>query len=261
MHRILWNGQSAMNANQIKLDIISNNIANMSTNGYKRVEVNFKDSLKESLEGRGYPSTNKGSFTGTGVIAGETSREHYQGALLETGISTDLGIDGLGMFKVTDAYGKEFYTRDGSFIIDINGDIVDSNGNKLDIEYTQEYLNLKNQGFDTLDSKNFIVDSEGKIFRKYDGRLINVGKVPLYSANGSDPYISVGKNLFIPKENVQINKINDTSIYQGKLEASNVDIGQEFSDMIITQRAFQLGSKSITTADEMWSMVNNMRSK
>ena len=109
MHRILWNGQSAMNANQIKLDIISNNIANMNTNGYKRVEVNFKESLKESLEGRGYPSANKGAFTGTGVIADRSSREHYQGALLETGVPTDFGIDGLGMFKVIDAYGREFY--------------------------------------------------------------------------------------------------------------------------------------------------------
>ena len=69
------------------------------------------------------------------------------------------------------------------------------------------------------------------------------------------------ENSIIPKGNTAVNKVDDTIIYQGRLETSNVDIGQEFSDMIITQRAFQLGSKSITTADEMWSMVNNMRSK
>lgn len=261
MYRILWNGQSAMNANQIRLDAISNNIANMSTTGYKRVDVNFKESLKESLERRGYPSEGKDAFTGTGVIAGPLQKEHYQGVLLRTDITTDFALDGAGMFKIIDSNGSEFYTRDGSFMTDVNGDIVDSAGNKLEVEYTQEYLNLKNSGEVSLKGGKFLVDKEGNIDIKHKEGFVRVGKIPLYETTGSDSYVSVGANRFLPADGAVMRRSSGTSIYQGALEASNVDVGQEFSDMILTQRAFQLGSKSITTADEMWSMVNNMRSK
>lgn len=261
MYRILWNGQSAMNANQVRLDAISNNIANMNTTGYKRVDVNFKDSYKESLERKGYPSEGKDAYTGTGVLAGDLQKEHYQGALLRTDITTDFALDGVGMFKIIDSNGNEFYTRDGSFMTDVNGDIVDSAGNKLEIEYTQEYLNLKNRGELSLKGGQFLVDKEGNIEIKHKDKFVKVGKIPLYETTGSDSYISVGQNRFLPAEGATMTRSNNTAIYQGALEGSNVDIGQEFSEMILTQRAFQLGSKSITTADEMWGMVNNLRSK
>lgn len=261
MYGILWNGQSAMNANQTRLDAISNNIANMSTTGYKRVDVDFKDSLKESVDRRGYPTTEEGGYTGTGVIASGLSKQFYQGVLIDTGMTTDLGLEGRSMFKVINSDGQEMYTRAGSFMVDVNGDMVDSMGNMVEIEYTDEYLDLKRQGKASLRGGDFIVDKNGEITLKTTDGHKMIGKIPLYAAEGSDPYVSVGQNMFLPKEGVQMNRTADTQIHQGLLEGSNVDVGQEFSDMIMTQRAFQLGSKSITTADEMWGMVNNLRSK
>ena len=83
----------------------------------------------------------------------------------------------------------------------------------------------------------------------------------VYSAIGDRAFISVGENLFTPAPGVEVQRVNDFDIYQGVLEGSNVDIATEFSDMILTQRAFQLSSRGITTADEMWGMINNMRSR
>ncbi|MGL4655916.1 MAG: flagellar hook-basal body complex protein [Sarcina sp.] len=261
MYRILWNGQSAMNANQTKLDAISNNIVNVATPGYKKVDVEFKDSLKESLDRKGYPTNVNGGYTGTGVRAAALTKQFYQGSLLDTGLKTDFGLDGRSMFKVINSDGQELYTRNGSFMVDVNGDIVDSMGNMLEIEYEPEYLNLKRQGKASLKGGNFIVDKNGDIGLKIGEEFKVIGKIPLYAAEGSDPYISVGESMFLPKPDAQMQRTKDTQIHQGLLEGSNVDIGQEFSDMIMTQRAFQLGSKSIQTADEMWGMVNNMRSK
>lgn len=261
MYRILWNGQSAMNANQKRLDAISNNIANMTTTGYKRVDVDFKDSLKESLDRKGYPITENGGYTGTGVVANTLSKQFYQGALMDTGITTDFALEGRGMFKLIDSTGQEVYTKAGSFMVDVNGNIVDSAGNMLEIEYTRDYLDKKASGELSLKGGNFKVAKDGTISIKADDKFMDIGKIPLYAAEGSDPYISVGANKLLPKQGARMNRVNDTAMHQGFLEASNVNVGEEFSDMIMTQRAFQLGSKSIQTADEMWGMVNNMRSR
>ena len=261
MNGILWNGQSAMNANQIRLDAISNNIANMATVGYKRVDVSFKDSFKESLERAGTPVTENGGYTGTGVIAGGLSKEFYQGVLMETGLSTDIGLEGRGMFKVISTGGQVAYTKAGSFMVDVNGEIVNSEGDFLEVDYNQEFLNMKENGEISLRGGSFTVAKDGIITVKNGEEFMEVGKIPLYAAEGSDPYISIGANKFLPREGSVMDVVDDTVMHQGLLEASNVDIGTEFSEMIVTQRAFQLGSKSIQTADEMWGMVNNLRGR
>lgn len=254
MYRILWNGQSAMNANQNRLDIISNNIANMSTNGYKKIDVSFKDLMTESLERKGYPTNNKGAFTGTGIKSTEIGRDKSQSILLSTGMSTDFGLDGEGMFKVVDGNGDIFYTRDGSFQVDVNGNIVNSRGNKLFVEYKAGFEGTK------FDPRNMSVDQQGNIFmRGNDGKTIEIARIPLYSAVGDEAFSAAGTNLFKAAEGVNVYEVFDTSIYQGTVEGSNVDVGEEFADMIMTQRAFQLGSKSVNIADEMWGMVNDLR--
>lgn len=254
MYRILWNGQSAMNANQNRLDIISNNIANMSTNGYKKIDVSFKDLMTESLERKGYPTNNKDAFTGTGVKSTEIGRDKSQSILLSTGMSTDFGLDGEGMFKVIDGNGDIFYTRDGSFQVDISGNIVNSRGDKLFVEYKAGYEGTK------FDARNIIIDQQGNIsMRTSDGKAIEIARIPLYSAVGDEAFSSVGTNLFKAAEGVNVYEVFNTSIYQGTVEGSNVDVGEEFADMIMTQRAFQLGSKSVNIADEMWGMVNDLK--
>lgn len=254
MNRILWNGQSAMNANQQRLDIISNNIANMSTNGYKKIDVSFKDLMIESLEKKGYPTNNKGAFTGTGVKSTEIGRDRGQSVLLSTGATTDFGVDGEGMFKVTDENGDMFYTRDGSFKVDVSGNIVNSKGNKLYIEYKPGFEGVK------FNEKNMFVDKSGNIsMMDDDGKATNIATIPLFSAVGDEAFLAAGNNLFKAADGVDVYRVYNTDIYQGTVEGSNVDVGEEFADMIMTQRAFQLGSKSINIADEMWGMVNDLR--
>lgn len=256
MLRTLWTSKSAMNANQERLDSISNNIANSGTMGYKKTEVGFQDLLTESLDRKGYAINDKESYIGTGMKAGEWYRDNSQGGLIETLRSTDIAIDGSGYFRVVSPNGDSAYTRDGAFAVDGLGRLVDTTGNKLHLEYTNGFTE-DNVEF-TKD--NFLIDSEGSVYINKDNNFLKVAEVPLYTAVGDRAFLSVGDNLFKPGEGTEVFRTRDADFFQGFMEGSNVDIGEEFADMIITQRGFELSSKGITTADEMWGMINNLRS-
>lgn len=255
MFRILWNGKSAMNANQEKLDAISNNLANSGTAGYKKVDVQFKDLLTETLDRQGYPNSDKGAYTGTGVRTTGWVRDYKQGPLTETGISTDFAIDGEGFFKIKTNDGQDAYVRAGNFEVDVNGDLVDASGNKLQLEFMDGYSenNVK------FNKNSFAVNTNGEVFVNSNGKNVKVAELPIYNAVGSTGFISKGENLYVPSDGATVYRQTDVSVRQGFLENANIDMAQEFTDMITTQRAFQLGSKAITTADEMWSMVNQLR--
>ncbi|MBK1812900.1 flagellar basal body rod protein FlgG [Clostridium sp. YIM B02505] len=259
MFRVLWNGKSAMLANQEKLDSISNNLANVGTTGYKRVDVAFKDLMQESLDRQGYSVNDKSSYTGTGVRASSWVRDNTQGQLQETKKSSNLALDGEGYFRVKQADGSVAYTRDGSFKVDSNGNLVDAKGNFLDVEYAAGYDKDNISLQDKISSDNFTVDKQGNITLKESNKI--VGQVPVYTAIGNDAFTSIGESLYVPKNGAQIVKSNDVDVLQGYVENANVDMGKEFADMIVTQRAFQLGSKAINTADEMWGMINNLKSR
>lgn len=257
MLRTLWTAKTGMNANQDKLDAVSNNIANSNTIGYKKIEVGFKDLLSESLDRLGNPINDKDSIIGTGTKTSEWYRDNTQGFLQETLLSTDLSIDGEGYFKIITPDGNELYTRDGSFAIDARGRLVDNRGNRVQLNY----LNGYSENNVVFNKNNFLVDKKGQVYIKDGGSFTQVAEVPVYSAVGDRAFISIGDNLFSPAPGVQVQRTNNFDIYQGALEGSNVDMSAEFADMIITQRAFQLSSRGISTADEMWGMVNNMRSR
>lgn len=257
MLRTLWTAKTGMNANQDKLDAVSNNIANSNTIGYKKIEVGFKDLLSESLDRLGNPINDKDSIIGTGTKTSEWYRDNTQGFLQETLLSTDLSIDGEGYFKIITPDGNELYTRDGSFAIDARGRLVDNRGNKVQLNY----LNGYSENNVVFNKNNFLVDKNGQVYIKDGGNFTQVAEVPVYSAVGDRAFISIGDNLFSPAPGVQVQRTNNFDIYQGALEGSNVDMSTEFADMILTQRAFQLSSRGISTADEMWGMVNNMRSR
>jgi flagellar basal-body rod protein FlgG len=248
-----------MDAYQQKLDAIGENLANSSTMGYKKINVGFKDLLSESLDRKGYPVNDRTAIMGTGVKTTEWSRDNSQGNLQETGISTDLCIDGAGnYFRLTNVDGSKVYTRDGSFKIDSTGTLVDANALKVDLEYVQG-RNAENTKFK---EENILIDNNGNVFLK-EGELFNkVAKLNLYTATGNEAFKSIGQNLFVPGEgaNVQVSDMSNVNINQGYLEGSNIDTATEMTDMIVTQRAFQLSSKSLQTADEMWGMINNIRS-
>ena len=251
----LWTSKSGLNANQEKLDVISNNIANVNTTGYKKVNAGFKDLISSSLDEWGNPLNDKTATVGSGVKVGNFTKDNSQGGLQTTNQKTDLALDGNGYFKVISSNGTEYYTRDGSFKLDSYGRLVTANGNILEVQYANGY-SQNNTG---LTADNFTINKKGEIFAENNGNFENVGEIAVYTAVGNDAFTSVGDNLFKELNGVQVYRTLDADMYQGYLEASNVDLSQEMTDMIVTQRAFQLSSKGITAADEMWEMINNLR--
>jgi len=262
MLRLLWNSQSSMNAQQEKLDCISNNLSNVNTNGYKKISANFKDLVYESLDRKGYPvSTDKNGKAilqnGTGVRVGEWTRNNMQGELIVTDLPTDLAIDGTGYFEVVQKDDSKAYTRAGSFSTDANGTIVDDLGNRLSIVDAQGNNINSLDGPYKFNRNNFNVDDKGLVTIK--GSNEAVGNVKISNIMGDNSMISIGDSLFMAKPGAQVVQSTDYSIRQGFLEQSNVDIATEMTDMLITQRAFQLSSTTLKTADEMWQMANNLR--
>ncbi|MDP4090136.1 MAG: flagellar hook-basal body complex protein [Bacillota bacterium] len=262
MLRIFWNSRSAMMANQEKLDAISNNLANANTDGYKKVSVSFQDLVSETLKRNGYP-TSAGSgntsnqFTGTGVKSTAWIQDNTQGTLKETQKTTDFAIDGDGYFQATRADGSIAYTRVGHFDTDAENHLVDSNGSRVTILY--------NPGINGDSIKytkdNFTVSERGEIMIKDGDGYKSVGRLPIYTADGADAFRSVGENYYTPSQGTNVYEVNNPSMYQGYIEGSNVDMVSEMTDMMVTQRAFEFSSKAMKTADDMWGMANNLRSK
>ncbi|MBN1064063.1 flagellar basal body rod protein FlgG [Clostridium botulinum] len=255
MFNIFANAQSGMNAYQEKLDYLSNDLVNTSTTGYKSTDVQFSDLLTESLDRKGTPLVNKDAINGTGVKLGMDYRKDTQGNLLTTGVKTDIAIDGKGYFASAQNDGTIAYTRDGNLKIDSNGTLVDARGNKIYIQYEGGM----SEGNPKLSSEDISIDGEGGISTKVDGQYVKVGQIPVFTAVGDKAFIAIGNNYFVASDDAQIALSNDYNIEQGMLEASNVDTSEIFTDIISTQRAFQLSSKGITTADEVWGMINGMR--
>ncbi|MBP2031401.1 flagellar basal-body rod protein FlgG [Clostridium algifaecis] len=258
MLRAIWNSVSAMNAQQNKLDSISNNIANASTVGYKSEDVNFQDLMYETLNRAGYPVNSSATtplISGDGTKTTEWIRNTEQGSLLETNKKTDFAIDGQGFFRVTLPGSKVAYERAGDFNVDKAGNLVDSNGNKVEI-----IRNAAGNG-QILTNDNFVVNSKGYVYIKNGNQDMLYGKINVYNVIGQDSMISIGDNLYTPKQGTQVYQNNNANINQGYLEQSNVDMGTEMTDMILAQRAFELNSKALTTSDEMWGLINSMKSR
>jgi len=255
MLRTLWTSKAGMQATQEKLDSISNNIVNSGTTAYKKVNVEFKDLLTQTLDRNGVPLNDKSAVLGTGSKTGEWYRDKTQGTLIESSINSNLAIDGEGYFKVITSTGEAAYTRDGSFTVDSNGQLVDSQGNLLEIQYENGYSSENSN----LTINNMRVDTSGNLYVQNSDTFVKIGEIYLYTAVGDQAFLSQGNNLYYAVDGAEVYEVTDADIHQGMLEGSNVDIAEEFTEMIVTQRAFELSAKGITTADEMWQMVNNMK--
>ncbi|MDB2153606.1 flagellar hook-basal body complex protein [Clostridium butyricum] len=255
MFNVFATGKSGMTAYQEKMDYLSNDLVNSTTTGYKGTDIGFKDLMTESLDRKGNPIVNKNAVNGTGVRIGTNYANNKQGNLLNTGLKTDLAIDGKGYFALQDPDGTISYTRDGNFKIDSNGSLVTASGVKVYVQYEPGF----SEGDPAFDSDNIAIDGQGGISMNIDGNVALVGSIPVFTAVGDKGFVSKGNNMFVPSDDAQITLSDDYDIRQGFLEASNVDAAEVFSDVILTQRAFQLSSKAITTADDIWSMINSMR--
>lgn len=263
MLRTLWNSKTAMMANQNKIDSISNNISNSNTDGYKKIDVRFKDLMYETLNRQGYPLAENNNrqvdpYNGGGSRSTEGIRVFTQGNLKQTGVNTDLAIDGDGLFRLTRPDGNIVYKRAGSFNIDIaKGTLVDDMGSYLNIEY-KDGVDLNNVG---LESSKLTVNKDGTIYSGSANSRVEIGRIPLYKPVGDEALISVGESYFALAEGAEVVETSDYDLIQGFVEMSNVDMSEEFTQLILTQRAFELNSKSLKTADEMWGLINNLRGR
>lgn len=253
MYNIMNNSITGMSANQGKIDIISNNIANSQTTGYKKLEAGFLDLYTDTLSRQSYPHNGDNLITGTGVRISNATRNLTQGALKETGISTDIAIDGDGYFRVISSDGSYKYTRSGEFNFDLNGKLVDSYGNFLDINYNNavngQDLNLSNG--------DLTINNKGEVFLNKQ----NIGSITLYMPQGDHDFTSVGDSLFVLNEGSEVYAVDNPKIYQGYVEMSNVSMQVEMTDLIMAQRAFQINSRGVQAIDEMWGMINNLKGR
>lgn len=253
MYTMFYTSKTALTANQSKLDVISNNISNTDSTGYKKLNMEYADLVDEVLNRPSYPTNGKDISTGTGSKVSAPMRNYEQGALVPTDNKSNLAIDGDGFFRVIRKDGTFAYTRNGEFNVDALGKIVDGNGNVLDVKFDAGY----NYNNTNINNTNLTIARNGDL--SVDNKKI--GKINLYQPTGTQNFISEGDSLFAATDVGQVKQVGKVDIVQGYLERSNVSLQEEFVDLIATQRAFQMNSKGIKTADEMWQIANNLKSK
>jgi flagellar basal-body rod protein FlgG len=236
---------SGMLAMQERIDGVSNDLANVNTNGYKHVRLGFKDLMYDKA-GR---SQAGGVDEGGGVRTVQAGRAYEQGSMQRTDSPLDVAIQGEGFLRVKLADGREALTRDGSLHLDTNGTLVTATGGKV-----QPGLTVP-KGTETSD---IAIAADGTVSGKGGKRLGRIDVVDVRSPQGLQ---SVGENAFVvtASSGPATRAGTGTVLSQGALEMSNVDVSDEMVQMIDAQRAYQLASKSITTTDEMWQMANGIK--
>ncbi len=249
----LWIAKTGLEAQQLRMSVISNNLANVNTTGFKQDRAKFEDLLYQTVRQPGAQSTASselpsGMMVGTGVRVVATEKLHTQGSLVQTGNGLDMAIQGRGFFQVLTPDGSLAYTRDGSFQVDSTGQVVTSNGFALDPSITIP-----------TDALSITVGTDGTVSVLQSGQTTptNVGTITLADFVNPAGLQAVGANLF--KETgasgtATTGTPGETglgSIQGGSLETSNVNVVSELVNMIETQRAYEMNSKAISTLDQM----------
>ena len=260
MMRSLWIAKTGLDAQQTQLDVISNNLANVSTNGYKRSRAVFEDLLYQTMRPAGTQTTQQnqvpaGLTLGTGARPVATVRNYGQGALQQTSSSFDLAVNGAGFFQVQLPDGMLAYTRDGSFQIDSQGQLVTNNGLVIDPGIVVP------EGV-----KEVAIGQDGVVTATVAGQTqpIQLGQLQLATFINPPGLQPLGQNLFgetaasgVPVVNVP--GLNGAGlINQGYVEAANVNVVEELVGMIQTQRAYEINSRAITTADQMLQRISQL---
>jgi len=248
-----------MTCQQTNLDAVANNMANVNTSGFKKSRVNFQDLMYQNLRQPGAATSSGGQLAagiqvGMGAKVVAVEKIFNQGDYTQTKNQLDMALEGKGFFKLLNN-GKEVYTRSGAFKLDRDGFICDSNGNRLQPEFA---IPAKTAAI--------TVEPGGKIVATgADGKELGSSQIQLFNFANPAGMPSVGQNQFVPTDAsgdpVQGNPGVDEfgTILQGYLEMSNVDVVEEMINMIMAQRAYEIGSKVIQAGDEMLQMATNLR--
>jgi len=261
MIKALNTAASGMQAQQTNMDVISNNLANVNTTGYKRSRAEFEDLLYQNIKEPGAQSganaiSPTGVQVGLGVKTSSVAKDFEVGSPKVTGNPLDLMIEGSGFFPVQMPNGQVAYTRDGTFKKDATGRIVDKNGNILQPEIV---VPPGTTGID-LGSNGIVNVTVGN-----NNDAQQIGQVQLVNFVNPAGLRAIGKNLYVPSNasgapiNGQPGENGLGTIAQGQLEASNVNIVDEMVSMITAQRAYETNSKAMQAVDQMLQSVNNLR--
>lgn len=259
MSQALWIAKTGLEGQQNRLSVVSNNLANVNTTGYKRARAVFEDLLYQNLRQAGGQSSQEtelptGLSLGTGVRTVATQKLHTQGNLIQTNNTFDTAIQGKGFFQILKPNGDIGYTRNGEFQVNSTGQLVNSAGYRVqpDIVIPENALSIT-------------IGSDGIVSVTQPGNPApaQVGVLQLADFVNPAGLQSIGGNLYVetgasgapvvgsPDSN------NFGSLIQGSIESSNVNVVEELVNMIETQRAYEMNSKAISTADQMLQYVNN----
>lgn len=263
MNRSLWIGATGMTAQQVNIDVISNNLANVNTAGYKKSRAEFEDLIYQKLYTAKTPIDDEtpepvGMMVGYGAKVAATQKIFQQGSLQQTGNKMDLAIAGEGFFRVQLEDGSFAYTRDGTFKIDANGQVVTSNGYKL----IPEILMPQNFRYETIS-----ISPDGRVTVKIAGNdnPIPVGQIQIFKFVNPAGLDSIGENLFKetlasgPSYYGNPSSSGFGSVQQGYLEMSNVNVVDAMVKLIVAQRAYEFNSKSVTTSDSLLQTAVNLK--
>ena len=259
MLRGLWSAASGMSAQKLNIDVIANNLANVSTVGFKKSRNDFQDLMYQTIRQAGSISSD-GSQIPTGIQIGmgtmpvSVQKIFLQGDFQQTANELDMVIEGRGFFKVI-SNGEDRYTRAGNFKLDSEGNVVTPNGDKLQPEMTIP-----------TETVSVSIDADGTVTAfDPEGVGTSLGVIELYSFSNPAGLYSIGHNLY-KETDASGEAISGTpgsdgmgTIVQGYVEMSNVDVVEEMVAMIMAQRAYELNSKAIKTADDMMSIANNIK--
>ena len=259
MNPALWIAKTGLEAQQTKMGVVSNNLANVGTNGFKRDRAIFEDLLYQNVRQPGAQSSQdttlpSGLLRGTGVRTVATEKLHTQGNIVQTDNAFDMAIDGRGYFQILRPDGTLGYSRDGSFQLDAQGQMVTSGGYLL-----QPGITVPSG------AQSVTIGTDGVVSVLSPGSAVptQVGQVQLVDFVNPSGLQAIGQNLFLetgssgaPQQgNPGIGGLG--GIAQGSLETSNVNVVEEMVNMIETQRAYEINSKAIAASDQMMQYINN----
>lgn len=255
-------GATGMMAQQTNVDVISNNIANMTTTGYKRQRAAFQDLIYQTLNRPGATSSDAGTTVpsglqvGLGVKTGAVYREHSQGPVEMTENDLDLAILGRGFYQVELPNGDTAYTRDGTFQINENGELVTVQGYRVLPGIT---IPANATGIDVSASGEVQVTIAGQVATQ------NLGQLQLADFINPAGLEAIGNNFLLETTASGApvvgnpNADNFGQIEQGALERSNVDVVSEITELITAQRSYEMNSNVISTSDEMLLTITQLR--
>ena len=258
MIRSLYSGRTGMTGQQLQLDTIANNLANVNTAGFKKSRAQFEDLFYQEIRAMGTQTADGGRVpggiqVGLGVRPTSVQKIFTQGSLTETGNDLDWAIEGNGFFKVV-RDGEDYFTRAGAFSLDADGNVVTQNGDRLQPEFTVP-----------AGTTSVSINGTGLITAKdAQQQVLATVQLTLNSFINPGGLRSIGANLFLETEAsgapTEANPGSEGlgNILQRFTEVSNVDVTEELVNMIITQRAYEVNSKSVQTADKLLEVANTL---